>query len=71
MLRATMEIPEGWRWDSLLPGRSLPFAWDDVTGKETLEIVAALLGPEVLESQQLLAGSRRNAFVLDLNSIQV
>lgn len=69
--RVSVDAPAGWSWDSLAPSGSIPFAWDDVTGREVLEVAAGVLGPDGIGAGQILAAGRRNMFVLDLETIQV
>lgn len=72
LYRSTNDVPAGWAWDTLTPGSSLPFAWDDITSKDKSVVVAAgALGPGAHRTDQLLSAGKHNTFVLDLDSIQV
>lgn len=72
MCRTTHDAPASWVWDSLVPGASLPFAWDDITAKHVVEVAAAVLAPGGRTADDgLLRSSRRNVYAFEIDTLQV
>ena len=65
--RTTQDAPASWVWDSLAPGASLPFAWDDITAKHVVEVAAEVLtaGGRSLGDAILREKQNRHAFEID------
>lgn len=67
------------KWDNLSPGSSLPFAWDEVTARHTVEVVAEVLPPGAklasgaasAQSQGPPRGKNKNRYSFDLDTLQV
>lgn len=68
--RTTHDAPASWIWDSLAPGASLPFAWDDITAKHVVEVAAEVLAPGGRTADELLR-SRRNLYAFEIDTLQV
>eukprot|EP00775_Hariotina_reticulata_P006353 gene6353-6586_t len=66
------------QWDNLSPGSSLPFAWDEVTARHTVEVVAEVLPPGTklatgAAGAQGLGpprGKNKNTYSFDLDTLQ-
>ncbi|KAF6253188.1 hypothetical protein COO60DRAFT_1463300 [Scenedesmus sp. NREL 46B-D3] len=69
--RLTGDVPAGWAWDSLAPGSSMPFAWDDYTARHTVEVAAAVLAPGGRAAGDVLVSSRRSTYSFDLDTFKV
>jgi hypothetical protein len=70
--RTTHDAPASWVWDSLAPGASLPFAWDDITAKHAVEVAAAVLAPGGRSIDDgVLRSSRRNVYAFEIDTLQV
>jgi hypothetical protein len=68
--RTTHDAPASWIWDSLAPGASLPFAWDDITAKHVVEVVAEVLAPGGRATDDVLR-TRRNVDYFEIDTLQV
>jgi hypothetical protein len=68
--RTTHDAPASWIWDSLAPGASLPFAWDDITAKHVVEVVAEVLAPGGRLTDDGLR-TRRNVDYFEIDTLQV
>lgn len=69
--RTTHDAPASWIWDSLAPGASLPFAWDDITAKHVVEVAAEVLAPGGHMADSGLLRSRRNVYAFEIDTLQV
>jgi hypothetical protein len=70
--RTTHYVPASWIWDSLSPGATLPFAWDDITAKHVVEVAAEVLAPGGRAADDgFLRSSRRNVYAFEIDTLQV
>lgn len=70
--RTTHDVPASWIWDSLAPGATLPFAWDDITAKHVVEVAAEVLAPGGRAADDgFLRSSRRNVYAFEIDTLQV
>ena len=69
--RSTHDAPASWVWDTLAPGGSLPFAWDDITAKHAVEVAAAVLGPGGRPTEDVMRSSKRNVYAFEIDTLQV
>jgi hypothetical protein len=58
-------------WDSLAPGASLPFAWDDITAKHVVEVAAEVLTAGGRSLGDAILGEKQNRHAFEIDTLQV